>query len=217
MKAVHLAVAAPLAATSLFGATTASAELKLATRFANAVSESAESIGHLFGKGDDKDPSGLPSMNDTFHLYQQAGDWFIFKNAANGSCLAEKFDANQNAVQFGRAAGTNDAFLAVYAQLPEDFRTGAQRTTVTVGDLSKTGKLDRKQRAGGQSYTGSYVKAPSFDFLAQAPYATSTVKMFWGKELETVISLDGSSQALQATMACEASADGVAPVTGQGA
>lgn len=207
MKAVHLAVAATLAATSLFGATSASAELKLASRLANAVSSSAESIGQLFGKSDKTDPTGLPAVGDSFHLYGQSGEWYIFKNAANGSCMAEKFDANMNAVQFGKAAGTEETYLAVYAQLPDDFRQGAQRTTVTVGDLSRTGKLDRKQRSGGQAYTGSYVKAASFDFLTGAPYASATVKM-WGKELETVISLDGSADALKATMACEAATQG---------
>ncbi|MBB96037.1 MAG: hypothetical protein CML68_15780 [Rhodobacteraceae bacterium] len=202
MKATHLAVAAFVAATSLFGATSASAELRLATRVADALSNSVDKITSL-ATPEEREAYGLPAAGDTFHLFQTAGDWFIFVNANTGTCLAEKFDANMNAVQFGKTQDGQAAFLAVYTQLPEEYRKGGQKTTLTVGDVSQTGKLGRRQRASGQAYTGAYVTSSSYDFLTQATYATSTVKM-WRKELETVISLEGSTEALQATLDCNA-------------
>ena len=221
MKAMHLALAATLAATSLVGATSASAELRLANRFANALSNSVDTIaglGSSLGGSGEAEKAGLPASGDVFHMYGQSGGWFIFHNSSSGTCLAEKFDANMNAVQFGKTSDETEAFMAVYTQLPDAFRQGRQKTTLTVGDLSQTGKLGRRQRAGGQAYTGAFVKSPSQDFITSAGYVTSTVKM-WGKELETVISLDGSAEALQATRECEANA-GIRPVedeTAQGA
>lgn len=206
MKAMHLAVAAALAAATQFGATTASAEISAASNFANrfisSLSEGVSSI-RLFGGSADEDKTGLPAVGETFRLYEQAGDWFIFINDNSGTCLAEKFDANMNAVQFGRTAdATGDTFLAVYAQLPEEYRRGRQKATLTVGDLSNTGKLSKRQRSG-QAYTGAYVKSTSYDFITDAAYATSTVKM-GPTEIETTLSLEGSAEALAATRACDA-------------
>ncbi|OWU74812.1 hypothetical protein ATO3_09455 [Marinibacterium profundimaris] len=198
---MHLAVAASLAAATQFGATRASADLSFANRFVDSISDTVASI-NPFGRSDEAEKSGLPAVGENFRLYETSGDWYIFVNDTTGLCLAEKFDANLNAVQFGKTQDADEAFIAVYAQLPEEYRQGSQRTTLVVGDMTKTGKLSKRQRVG-QAYTGAYLKAPNYDFITGAPYATSIVKM--GRtEIETTISLDGSTEALQATLDCNA-------------
>lgn len=99
----------------------------------------------------------IPESSDNLSVFKQMEEWTIYADATRGSCLAERVDAEGNAMQMGLTKDGTAAYVGVFTPAKVDFKRSDPIAIAVDGKIfeGKSHGVRSKKLAGEQH--GGYI------------------------------------------------------------
>ena len=140
---------------------------------------------------------------DTFEKYGEVEGWTVFKNVTDSTCLMEKVDSAENAVQMGYTKDTDFGYVGVFTKAETDIKRGDKdAVAIVLGDDIYTGEATGMKGNITSGYTGGYVRTNNPNFVDDI-MRQYTMVVFPEKEYAFSVDLTGTFKGIEMVRKCQ--------------